>query len=151
LEYTYPEDPGQLLEPNPRLVSRRLMTRDVFEPATTLNLLAGAWIPFEGHDWFSHARGDSDPPWGIPLEADDPWPQHPMKILRTHPDPSSNGGGPPTYVTGDTHWWDGSQVYGSTPEFADALRTHEGGKLKIDDQGLPPKELEAHVDLKGVA
>ncbi len=151
LEHTWQEEPPELLDPNPRLISRKLLTRESFQPATTVNLLAGAWIQFEVHDWFSHGEGDPTRPWEIPLEDDDPWPHHPMKIDRTLPDPSSEPGKPATFVTKDTHWWDASQVYGSNPEFADALRTHEGGKLKIDDEGLPPKELDAHVDFKGVA
>ena len=56
LEYTVQEkDP---LEPNPRTVSRELLTRKEFIPATTLNLLAGAWIQFEVHDWFSHGQNE---------------------------------------------------------------------------------------------
>ena len=42
--------------PNPRVVSRELMTRDTFQPATILNLLAAAWIQFMVHDWFVHKR-----------------------------------------------------------------------------------------------
>ena len=48
LEYTVREK--NPLEPNPRTVSRELLTRKEFIPATTLNLLAGAWIQFEVHD-----------------------------------------------------------------------------------------------------
>jgi hypothetical protein len=150
LEHTYPDDPKRLLDPNPRLISRRLLTRERFQPATTLNLLAGAWIQFEVHDWLSHDPELPDP-WEIPLEQDDPWPEHPMKILRTKPDPSPDPTGPPTYVTGDTHWWDGSQVYGGKPDFADGLRSHEKGRLRIDDLGLPPEDLQKFADLSGVA
>jgi hypothetical protein len=150
LAHAYPEEPKRLLDPNPRLISRRLLTRERFQPATTLNLLAGAWIQFEVHDWLSHGTSDAEP-WEIPLEESDPWPVHPMKILRTTGDPSPDPTGPPTYVTGDTHWWDGSQVYGGEPVFANALRSGEKGKLRIDDLGLPPAEVEQHVDLTGVA
>jgi hypothetical protein len=150
LEHAYPEDEKRLLEPNPRLVSRRLLTRERFQPATTLNLLAGAWIQFEVHDWLSHDP-EKTHAWEIPLEESDPWPEHPMRILRTKPDPSPSKTGPPTFVTGDTHWWDGSQVYGGTPEFVDALRSHEKGKLRIDDLGLPPEDMQRFVDLSGVA
>ncbi len=59
LRWTYAEPTDSLLEPNPRLVSRRLLTREQFQPATTLNLLAGAWIQFEVHDWFSHGKGEA--------------------------------------------------------------------------------------------
>ena len=77
--------------------------------------------------------------------------EHPMQIERTRPDPSADPDGPPTFVTDDTHWWDGSQIYGSDPKFAQALRTGEHGKLRIDEHGLIPHEIEPHVDLTGVA
>ena len=139
------------LEPNPRLVARELLTRNEFIPATTLNLLAGAWIQFEVHDWFSHGKNETENPWLVPLDADDPWPEKPMPIPRTRRDPSSNGDGPPTFVTDDTHWWDGSQIYGRDPAFADAIKTGEHGKLHIDERGLIPDAIESHVDLTGVA
>jgi len=46
----------ELWTPNPRLVSDRFMARkpEGFIPATTLNLLAAAWIQFQTHDWFFH-------------------------------------------------------------------------------------------------
>ena len=34
----------EIMTPNPRLVAETLMKRDKFKPATTLNLLAAAWI-----------------------------------------------------------------------------------------------------------
>ena len=116
LEFTVREkDP---MTPNPRTISRELLTRKEFIPATTLNLLAGAWIQFEVHDWFSHGQNEADNPWKVPLADDDPWPQHPMEIQRTRRDPSADPDGPPTFVTGDTHWWDASQIYGNDPAFA---------------------------------
>jgi Animal haem peroxidase len=160
--HTYPEEPARLLDPNPRLISTRLLTREQFQPATTLNLLAAAWIQFEVHDWMSHGTLDSNP-WVIPLADGDPWPdgekrQPPvsvpgreMHILRTAADPSPDPFGPPTFVNQDTHWWDGSQIYGESPDFAKALRSPHKGKLLIDELGLPPAEVEQHVDLSGVA
>jgi hypothetical protein len=151
LHYTAAEPEEAILDPNPRLVSRELLTRDEFQPATTLNLLAGAWIQFEVHDWFSHGKGEPKKPWEIVLEEDDPWPDHPMKIQRTRRDPTSDPDGAATFVTDDTHWWDGSQIYGGDAKFADALRSHIHGKLLVDEVGLPPVELEKHIDLTGVA
>src|SRR6476469_9927023 len=81
------------LEPNPRTVSRELLTRKEFIPATTLNLLAGAWIPFEVHDWLSHGKNELANPWQVPLQADDAWPEHPMRIPRTRRDPSADPAG----------------------------------------------------------
>jgi hypothetical protein len=151
LSFTYREPPDAMLDPSPRLVSRELLTREEFQPATTLNLLAGAWIQFEVHDWFSHGKPAPEEPWEIPVTDDDPWPDHPMKIPKTHADPSTDPNQPLTYVTDDTHWWDASQIYGRDPAFAQALRSGEHGKLLIDEQGLPPKKLEKHIDLTGVA
>ena len=44
----------ELWNPNPRMLSERFMARKDFIPATTLNLLAAAWIQFQTHDWFFH-------------------------------------------------------------------------------------------------
>jgi hypothetical protein len=151
LDRAYPEPEERLLEPNPRAVSLELMTRDSFKPATTLNLLAAAWIQFEVHDWFNHEHDREHPPWKLELAPDDPWPSRPMEILRTQPDPSSDPWGPPTFATADTHWWDASQIYGSDPEFARALRSGQLGKLRIEPTGLMPADIESHVDLSGVA
>jgi hypothetical protein len=151
LDHAYPESDDRLLEPNPRRVSLELLTRHEFEPATTLNLLAAAWIQFEVHDWFSHGQNETANPWRIELGADDTWPQHPMEIQRTRRDPSADPSGPPTFVTGDTHWWDGSQIYGSDASFARAIRTGQEGQLRIDSDGLLPKDVEDQVDLRGVA
>ena len=43
LEATVP-DAERMMTPNPRVVSRALMTRHEFVPATTLNLLAACWL-----------------------------------------------------------------------------------------------------------
>jgi hypothetical protein len=153
IEHTHPESSSDVLEPNPRLISRRLLTREKFIPATSLNVLAGAWLQFEVHDWFSHGKNDPESPWELDLEEEDPWPEDPMRIQRTRRDPTSDLDGdlPPTYITDDSHWWDGSQIYGSSPEFADKLRAHEDGKLRVDSSGLLPRALEDGLDLTGVA
>jgi hypothetical protein len=138
-KFTFPNEP-ELLNPNPREVSRKLLTRDQFIPAWTLNVLAAAWIQFEVHDWFSH-RFLQQNPFQIPIEEDDKWPEKPMRIKRTEPDPNPDGSkSPPTFVTHDSHWWDGSQIYGSDERFAKALRA-PGGKLKLDGDNLPPAKL----------
>jgi hypothetical protein len=48
----------EMMTPNPRLVSETFMkrTEDEFKPATTLNLLAAAWIQFQIHDWVFHVQ-----------------------------------------------------------------------------------------------
>ncbi|TMC47833.1 MAG: peroxidase [Chloroflexi bacterium] len=150
LSHVFPDE-RHMLDPNPRLISRRLLTRDTFHPATTLNLLAAAWIQFEVHDWFSHGKNQPTDPWQIPLEADDPWPERPMKIARTMRDPSADPNGPPTFVTADTHWWDASQVYGDDPGFCQLLRSGQKGRLRVDEHGFYPPDVDQHLDLSGVA
>jgi hypothetical protein len=144
---TYPTD---VLSPNPRLVSQELLTRDRFLPATSLNLMAASWLQFEVHDWFSHGTNDPNDPWQVELTADDPWPDHPMQIQRTARDTSTTDGGPPTYKNTETHWWDASQVYGSTPEMQHLIRTHVGGKVLLTSEGLVPFDPATMRDLAGV-
>ena len=128
VERTHPEPLPALLEPNPRLVSRELLTRTEFKPATIVNVLAGAWLQFEVHDWFSHGKNVEEEPFELELADDDDWPERPMRIQRTRPDASHPGdGSPPTYVTADSHWWDGSQIYGSDAAFAERASL-EGGR-----------------------
>jgi hypothetical protein len=152
VDQTWPEQLPEILEPNPRLVSRELLTRESFIPATTLNVLAAAWLQFEVHDWFSHGKNETENPWEVELAHDDPWWERPMRIPRTRRDPThTENGSPPTFVTADSHWWDGSQIYGSRPEFTDKLRAREDGKLRIDPNGLLPRDLEEGLDLSDVA
>ena len=152
VEHTHPEPLPRLLEPNPRVVSRELLTRDEFIPATIVNVLAGAWLQFEVHDWFSHGKNVPEEPFELELADDDPWADRPMRIERTRPDPTPEAnGGAPTFVTADSHWWDASQVYGTEPAIAAALRTGEGGRVRLDPDGQLPRDLEDKVDLTGVA
>jgi hypothetical protein len=150
---TWPEREPGILVPSPREVSRELLTRTEFIPATIVNVLAAAWLQFEVHDWFSHGKNEPEDPWELELAEDDPWAERPMRIPRTRRDPSHSpdGSTPPTFVTADSHWWDGSQIYGSNPQFAEKLRAHEDGKLRLGPDGLLPRDLEEDLDLSGVA
>jgi hypothetical protein len=134
IDDTYPVN---VLRPNPRTVSSELLARKDFIPATTLNLLAAAWLQFEVHDWMSHGTNEVDDPWLVELDDDDPWPVHPMQIRRTKVDPTSDGG-PPTYRNTETHWWDASQVYGSSPIIEKIIRTYSGGRVKLSPSGVVP-------------
>jgi hypothetical protein len=153
LDHAYPGTDAQILTPNPRTVSRELLTRETFQPATALNLLVAAWVQFMIHDWFDHGRRcELDNPWQVPLAPDDPWPQHPMRILRTHPDPTRLPGDsslPPTYLNESTHWWDGSQIYGSDAATMTRMRSGVDGKLRIGEDGLLPVDPETGTDIAG--
>ena len=153
IEYTIPEKEPALLSPSPRVVSRELMTRDKFKPAEILNLLAAAWIQFEVHDWLSHGKNEKEKPFQIPLTPDDPWPADTMEIRRTRKDPtrSPHSSDPvPTFQNTETHWWDGSQIYGSSQESTKQLRSGADGKLSVTDEGLLPLDPAKGVDLTGV-
>src|SRR5919199_1214463 len=63
-----PEKPPRLHDPSARKVSLELMTRHEFQPATTLNVLAAAWIQFENHNWFFHGRGNKDEVIEVPVD-----------------------------------------------------------------------------------
>src|ERR671911_305435 len=144
VELTYPENEWALLRPNPRTVSRELLTRREFQPAGTLNLLAAAWLQFMIRDWFSHGKSEKENPWQLELDEDDPWTQErPMQIMRTPADPtrSPEDTSAPTHLNTNSHWWDGSQIYGSDRETQQRVRTGEDGKLLVGPDGLPPEEL----------
>ncbi|MGH9461904.1 MAG: peroxidase family protein, partial [Vicinamibacteria bacterium] len=124
----------RLLEPNPLVVSRELMTRHVFQPATTLNMLAAAWIQFQIHGWFNHKRRKDK---FIELTGYG-WQEKPMRVRETSPETptKTDPNMPPTYANEETHWWDGSQMYGTTRELVLSLRERRGGKLAIEKDGL---------------
>lgn len=135
---------GHLLDPNPREVSRRLLTRhDENCTVPFLNLLAASWIQFQNHDWISHGESSGDDAYEIPLVADDPirlkFGQDALYVPRTPPDPTRRDGDPPaTHLNEVTHWWDGSQIYGSDVDTQRRLRSGIGGKLRVDDDGRLP-------------
>jgi hypothetical protein len=139
LTSTYPEPDAALLSPNPRTVSLELLTRHTFQPVTTLNVLAAAWVQFMVRDWLSHGRRDTENPWEIPLPPGDTWYENPMRILRTRPDPArspADAGLPPTYINTETHWWDTSQIYGSSAELQQGVRSGVDGKLHLTPDNL---------------
>ncbi len=136
-----PESEPALLTPNPRTVSRTLLTRDQFIPATTLNMLAGAWLQFEIHDWFSHGKNETEDPFAFMVEPGDPWPKEKVVIERTR-----GGDAPGVFLSEDTHWWDGSQIYGTSLRHQALLR--DGPRLKVE-RGTIPGSLVDHLDFSG--
>ena len=143
--------PRTLAAPSPRTVSQALLARREFVPATSLNVLAAAWIQFMTRDWFSHGENEPTEPYKIPLAPEDTWHEHPMRVLRTRRDPSRcpMSGGPATFTNDVTHWWDASQVYGSDKTLQLRLRTLQGGKLKLNAAGRLLVDEETGADLTG--
>jgi hypothetical protein len=151
VEFTWPDPEPQIMSPNPRVVSRELLTRDSFVPASSLNMLAAAWIQFMTRDWFTHGSGDSTNMWQIPLPSGDDFPQNPMLIPKTIPDrtrPPDDHSAPPTHVNLETPWWDASQLYPPDPKMQSSVRTGTGGKVitvQIGGQDLLPPPLVAQL------
>ena len=118
LTHAVPAAMPDIATPNAREISQRLMRRDEFTPATSINLLAAAWIQFQTHDWFAHARED-DLAIDIPLPEGDTWFENPMRIPQTKQDSTrvdADKDLPPTYLNTNSHWWDASSIYGSSEE-----------------------------------
>ncbi|MGH3875077.1 MAG: peroxidase family protein [Pseudonocardiaceae bacterium] len=137
-----PESGSGLLTPNPRTVSLQLLTRDRFIPATTLNMLAGAWLQFEVHDWFSHGQNETENPIVLPVAPGDQSTGEAVVIGRTR-----RGDAPGVFRNDDTHWWDGSQIYGSDAKRQKLVR--DGARLKIEDGTIPTSLAEGFFDFDG--
>jgi hypothetical protein len=167
LEHAFPELEPALLGPSPRVVSNRLLARPegTFVPATTLNLLAAAWIQFMTHDWFHHGTPPKERPFRVPLDLPraDRWlgGEAPMEVRRTPPDPTHpeypdfrERKYPPTYLNDGTHWWDGSQVYGNTEAETAALRVRDGegpaGDLRLAADRLLPIDPQTQSEQAGL-
>ena len=145
-EAARPETGERLMTPNPREISRKLLSRKgQMKPVPFLNMLAASWIQFMNHDWISHGEIPQNKFHEVPLAKDDParkryW-QTKMFIGKTQSDPTrqkSKDEPPVTFINEVTHWWDGSQIYGSDQKTVDRLRSGTDGKLHMnDDETLP--------------
>ena len=108
--------------PRPRSAGRQrrtLLARDEIVPVQAGNALIAAWIQFMIHDWFSHGRGNIKNSWKVPAGTKDAK-AAPMEVPRIDPLPTAQGvaarGDSATslaYANTLTHWWDGSQIYGT--------------------------------------
>jgi Animal haem peroxidase len=141
-----------------RELSRRLMTaKGERQTIPFLNLWAGAWIQFQNADWVSHGGNTTGPRDQIPLAEDDPLRSYGidhLDIFRTDPDPTRRpddeaAGLPPTFLNEVTHWWDGSQIYGSDWDTQRKIRSMQGGKLRTNDDGTLPVDPETGTELTG--
>jgi len=136
------QDEDKLLTPNPRVVSKELLTRNEgIKEVPFLNYIATAWIQFMVHDWFEHGNRDHSNPIKVPVESGDihDMGDGHMNVGRTPADPTREAGDgrPESYINDNTAWWDGSQIYGSDKATMDSLRTFEDGKMTLVDGRLP--------------
>ena len=164
LRHAYGEQADTLLTPNPRVVSNELLARRAFQPVAHLNLLTAAWLQFMTHDWFSHGDNDATRLIDVPLPPGDRWeggptnrPGH-MSIHATLADPNRTDRDermPATYANHVTHWWDASQIYGSSEARIRQMRSDPegrlvaGGLLYLDRHGLLALDGREGVELAG--
>ena len=141
---------------NVRELSRAILApRGPRQEVPFLNLWAAAWIQFMIHDWVSHGTADQTAVTRVPLAADDPMrhygretldiPATPRDITRREEEDDR----PPTFVNEVTHWWDGSQIYGSDEATQRALRSGISGKLTLADDGSLPIDPVTGIEQTG--
>ncbi|HJU64385.1 MAG TPA: peroxidase family protein, partial [Gemmatimonadaceae bacterium] len=145
LESTRPKPNPGTNPVNVRALSRAMLApRGGRTEVPFLNLWAAAWIQFMIHDWVSHGSPDRGAVDRIPLPPDDPMRSYSVETLDI---PASvfdlsrsdaDAGRPPTFVNEVTHWWDGSQLYGSDEPTQRSLRSGAMGKLLLTDDGTLP-------------
>ena len=57
---------------------------------------------------------------------------------------------PATFQNDVTHWWDGSQLYGSDVDTSANLRSFKDGKMKVNEKdGLLPLDPKTGIDKTG--
>ncbi len=157
-----PDALQQLIDPDPREVSLRLLRRPdgddgrpEMKPVDFLNLLAASWIQFMNHDWFNHGEVLRDDVIEVPLSEDDPawrrYRQRTLRIGKTQPDPTRSPSDPfdTNWINEVTHWWDGSQIYGSDQDTQNRLRSHVLGKMRLTGDGALPVDHSTGVEDAG--
>jgi hypothetical protein len=141
--------------PNPLDVSRLILAaKGEQKQVPFLNNLVMAWIQFMVHDWVSHGQNLSSETFKLELSKDDPrrqkYGQDFIEVRKSQPNPTRKDG-KEIYLNEVTHWWDGSQIYGSDQATVDRLRTGPDGKflpdgkLRLDEDGLLPINPETGV------
>lgn len=153
-----PERGEALLTPNPRVISRTLLSRSsgsdgaaAMKEVPFLNLLSASWIQFMNGDWINHGEIVFNDVIEVPLPEDDParsryW-QTKMFVGKTQADPTRMSGreeAAASAINEVTHWWDGSQIYGSDQATQSRLRSGVDGKLLMNADGTLP------LDAKGI-
>ena len=138
--------PSGLDRPNPRHISNQVMDqRGRYQDERGLSNMVWAWGQFLDHD-VTFTPNPGAPDWNIVVPTGD---RHfdpdgtgvvMIPFSRSSAAPGTGAGSvtPREQVNGITGWIDGSMVYGSSLERANALRSFEGGKLKTGDGDMLP-------------
>ena len=73
-----------------------------------------------------------------------------MRVGRTKPN-SCRGEllKPASFQNEVTHWWDGSQIYGSDKATQDRVRAFFDGRLNVDYNGFIPIDRKTNIEITG--
>ncbi|MES3036657.1 MAG: peroxidase family protein [Bdellovibrionota bacterium] len=153
-----PATDEEILDPNPRQITKELMVRENFKAVPFLNVMAAAWIQFMVHDWFDHGDNDHSRFLKVPLTSDDPFAislkaagQDPSFLLvpRTQKDDGRYNAVGTVHQNKVTAWWDMSQVYGSDLSTQHSLRTMNNGLMKVTADGKIPVDTKSGKEITG--
>lgn len=121
--------------------------------AMILNDMAGGWIQFQFHGFGGNTKRD---PIGVcphmmKREPHDNWPGGVAQIDRTSVDHTRiNQNGRPTVINERVQAWIQAEIYGTSKEELDPLRSFKNGKMRVEDDGyLPSDPAKPGVDLTG--
>lgn len=145
-----PNPNWEKMEPNPYVISQELQQRAHDKDGNPIikEIPANSWftqIQPQLHDWFNHEQQpltDNPVTFTVPKG-------HPLKpeggevvMNRTKTDPTvpADYKGAAIHRNGETSPWDRSDLYGSSQETQDAVRTHQGGHLKLGEDGWLPDD-----------
>jgi hypothetical protein len=122
-------------------------------PALICNQLLAWWIQVQVHNIAGNTMRCPvlQNPYIIPRAPEDNWPDDVARIDRTMKDPTRvTDDGRPTVINERTIAWVQSQIYGTNEAEEKAVRSFEGGKLKVDNRGrLPEDPKQPGIDLTG--
>ncbi len=133
--------------PNPRVISNSMVVQNFPMPNThEMTDWVFQWGQFVDHDLDHTGIGSPVEEFDIPIPAGDPMfdPTNTgtqvMQFQRSVYDPATGTGpgNPRQQINQITSYLDGSQVYGSSAERADKLRSHVGGRLLTSAGNLLP-------------
>ncbi len=140
------------MDPNPMVVSEKLMKRDRDANGEPIikEIPANSWfvqIQDQLHDWFNHEQEPiTDKPVSFAIPKGHPLaPEGGTMVLnRTQTDPTlpADYKGPAIHRNGETSPWDKSSLYGSSAEIQAKVRTFQGGHLKVGADGWLPDDAQ---------
>ncbi|CAN6448611.1 unnamed protein product [Victoria cruziana] len=126
-----------LMKPDPVVVATKLLARrKVIDTGKQFNMIAASWIQFMVHDWIDHLEETNQMELRAPASVASQCPLKSFRFYKTKEVPTGFYDIKTGHINIRTPWWDGSAVYGSTGAKLVKVRTFEGGKLKVQEDGL---------------